>query len=67
MPLKFERGRRKQKHFMQKMLFSLQDNQAQALDLLKALQNLKIDLEILTATRWVSYQAIVIQSSEIIT
>ena len=33
------------------MLFSLQDNQAQALDLLKALQSLKIDLEILTATR----------------
>jgi hypothetical protein len=35
-------------------LFSLnfsQDNQAQALDLLKALQGLKIDLEILTNTR----------------
>jgi hypothetical protein len=31
--------------------FSFQDNQAQALDLLKALQNLKIDLEILTSTR----------------
>jgi len=33
------------------LLFSLQENQAQALDLLKALQNLKIDLDILTSTR----------------
>lgn len=30
-----------------------QENQAQALDLLKVLQNLKIDLEILTSTRYV--------------
>lgn len=35
----------------QNLLFLIQDNQAQALDLLKALQNLKIDLDMLTRTR----------------
>lgn len=36
---------------LSKMTSSASDNQAQALDLLKALQNMKIDLDILTRTR----------------